>query len=467
VTATDALSLLAGFRLEDGRRWGDAATSVQMADAVAVLDRTGPRRHWLGRSRGYSKTTDVAGLGLAMLIEQLLPGSLCYAAAADADQAALLVNAVRGFVTRTPGLADAVQVQARRVIAIRTGSVLEVIAADAASAYGLLPALLLIDELCQWKSTANSREFYTALTSALPKVPDARLVVLTTAGDPSHWSRRVYDHAGRSDLWRVSEVPGPAPWQDPQELAEQRATLMPSTYARLFDNTWTASEDRLVDPADLDAAMVLRGDQPGRPGVRYVVGVDLGLKNDATVFAVAHRERLSGDAFTFRVVVDRLRRWRGSRDQPLQVGDVEEALVALRREYPQLVAVVDPWQAMGLIQRLNARGVRAIERPFTTQSVGRLAHGLYSLLKSRRIHLPEDETLRSELLGVRLRETHPGQYRMDHDAGAHDDQAIAIALAAAELLMTPVSPGAAFLDQLMMSQNAPDEPRLMTREGHW
>jgi hypothetical protein len=56
---------------------------------------------------------------------------------------------------------------------------------------------------------------------------------------------------------------------------------------------------------------------------------------------------------------------------------------------------------------------------------------------------------------------------MDHDAGAHDDQAIAIALAAAELLTTPVSPGAAFLDQLMMAQNAPDEPRLMTREGHW
>lgn len=182
MTTTDALSLLAGFRLEDGRRWGDAATAVQLADAVAVLDTTGPRRHWLGRSRGYSKTTDVAGLGVAMLIEQLSPGAMCYAAAADADQAALLVNAIRGFVSRTPELADAVQVQARRVIATRTGSVLEVIAADAASAYGLLPALLLIDELCQWRSTPNSREFFT--TEGPPWLLGIRWSISTGCEEP-------------------------------------------------------------------------------------------------------------------------------------------------------------------------------------------------------------------------------------------------------------------------------------------
>ena len=95
----------------------------------------------------------------------------------------------------TPELQGTVDVQATRVVALRSGTVLEVMAADASSAYGLLPSMLFLDELCQWPKTANAKEFYVALTSALPKVPGSRLVVMTTAGDPAHWSKKIYDQA--------------------------------------------------------------------------------------------------------------------------------------------------------------------------------------------------------------------------------------------------------------------------------
>ena len=181
--------------------------------------------------------------------------------------------------------------------------------------------------------------------------------------------------------------------------------------------------------------MCLRGDLAPVAGERYVISLDLGLKNDATVAAVAHRELVDdGDRGSWRVVVDHLRRWRGSREQPLEIGLVEQELASLSERFDRAQVVVDPWQAMGLVQRLRARGVSAEEFPFTTQSVGRLAHGLYSLLRSRRLHLLDDEVLREELLAVRLRETQPGQYRLDHDAGRHDDQAVAIALAGNHLL---------------------------------
>lgn len=437
-TTTDqALALLASLRLADGRPWGEVATAHQWADARAVLDTSGPRRHWIGRSRGYSKTGDVAGMALAaMLSGQLAPGSMVYAAASDKDQAALLLSAVRNYVVRTPELQGQVTVQAGRVVAERSGVILEVLAADAASSYGLLPSMLLLDELCQWPKTANARDFFTALTSALPKVPGSRSVVLTTAGDPSHWSHKVYNQAVRSERWRVSEVHGPAPWQNPAEVEEQRLALMPSVFQRLFENRWTASEDRLVDPADLDAAMTLPGNLDPLPGVRYVISIDLGLKKDSTVVVVAHR-RAGAEKGAPRVVVDRLCRWRGTRDQPVQIEDVERAVVALSEEFNRAPVFADPWQAMGLIQRLKARRVSAAEFPFTSQSVGRLAHGLYSLLRSRRIDLPNDEMLRDELLGVRLRETHPGQYRMDHDSAGHDDQAVAIAVAAHQLIGVP------------------------------
>ena len=54
----------------------------------------------------------------------------------------------------------------------------------------------------------------------------------------------------------------------------------------------------------------------------------------------------------------------------------------------------------------------------------------YNLIRSHRLALPRDDDLIDELMNVRLRETSPGVYRMDHDPGRHDDRAIALALAA-------------------------------------
>lgn len=461
--ADNALAVMASLVLEDGRRWGEAAVPHQWSDARAVLTVDGPRRHWLGRSRGYSKTTDTAGMAVAMMLCQLPPGSAAYAGAADRDQARLLADKIRGFVQRTPELASAVDVQAYRVVTARSGVVLDVLSADAASAYGLTPSLLVVDELCRWNDTANAREFYAALVTALPKAPNLRLVVMTTAGDPAHWSKRIYDQAGKSELWRVSEVHGPAPWQDPVEIAEQEAALMPSMFERLFSNRWTASEDRLVDPADLAAALVLDAPVPPSAGRSYVAGLDVGLKNDRTVLAVGHAEPVveSDDRSARRVDIDLLLRWRGSRERPVQLDDIERAVMDVHSRYRARV-LVDPWQAAGLVQRLSGRGVRVSEFPFTAQSVGRVAHGLFSALRSRRIRLPAgDDVLRDELVNVRLRETTPGAYRLDHDSGRHDDQAVAIGLVTQELLTNSGMDFAASLAWLRQRSGSAGGPAML------
>ena len=107
-----ALSLLAGLVLEDGSRWGAVATEWQLADARAILDPEpgGPLLHFITRPRSGSKTSDLAGMATAALIELLPAGGRMYALAADKDQARLLVDALAGFVARTPGLRDAITV---------------------------------------------------------------------------------------------------------------------------------------------------------------------------------------------------------------------------------------------------------------------------------------------------------------------------------------------------------------------
>ena len=173
MTKTDvdmAMELLGALVLTDhGDRWGALATEVQRVDAHAILSGDGPRRHWLGRARGYSKTTDVAALLIVLLLT--LPfGSECAAAAADADQASILVRRMRGLLRRTKVLTDKFEVTARRVTCKRSGSFVEVLAADGASAWGLLPSVVVLDEFPMWRDSQNARELYDALVTALPKI---------------------------------------------------------------------------------------------------------------------------------------------------------------------------------------------------------------------------------------------------------------------------------------------------------
>ncbi len=263
------------------------------------------------------------------------------------------------------------------------------------------------------------------MSSAIPKT-GGRLVVATTAGDPAHWSAKVRGHAIGDELWRVSEVHGPPPWMPVELVAEQRRRLPASSFARLFENVWTSGEDRLVAAEDLAACVVLDGPQEPIAGMRYVHGVDFGLKRDRTVVATCHIEHSI-------LTLDRLGVWQGSRIKPVRLSEVEEYLLEVSRRYPGSI-VADPWQATGLVQRLRARGVNIAEYPFTTQSTGRIASTLFVALRDHTLRLPNDPELLDELANVRLRESSPGVLRMDHDSGRHDDRAIAVALACHRLV---------------------------------
>lgn len=431
------MSLLGGLVLENGKRWSEVATGWQVADAKAVLDPEpgGPRQHFLTRPRGGSKTTDLAGICLAALVEQLPPASRAYWVAADRDQGRLGVDALAGLVARS-GLSRLVKVDQWRATVTGSGSSVEVLAADAPGAHGLKSPLIVVDEAAQWPGDFTHRGVWEAVTSGLDKVPGARLVVLTTAGDPAGWFARVYRHALGSPVWRVSEVPGPLPWRSEAFLADQRALLPDSVFARLHLNAWSASEDRLVSHEDLRRAVRLDGPLGYVPGHRYVLGLDIGVTNDRCVLAVCHAE--SERDGRRRVVLDLIRRWSGSRRRPVDLSEVEETVAAVSSAFGRSGRArvrMDPWQGIGMAQRLRVRGVPVEEWSFTAQRYANMAQTLLVLLRDGLLWLPDDDALLDELATVRLKETgSTGLLRVDHDSGQHDDQVVALSMAATAVL---------------------------------
>jgi hypothetical protein len=434
VNARDVLAVL---RLEDGRRWAEAAHAFQTEDALAVIEGACPY-NFLTRSRGSSKTTDLAAVALASLLAagDRMRG---YWLASDSDQGRLAIYAVAGYVARTEFLAGRVEVQARRVVVPESGASLEVLPADAAGTWGLNPHWVFCDELANWNDGPASRRLWEAASSAVAKRSDARMVVLTTASSPDHFAYKILEHARLSPLWRTSERAGPAPWMSEDRLFEQRQRLPDAVYAQLFLNEWTAAAGSFLDPAVISAAFVLDGPALDRDDWHsygsYVAGLDLGTVNDRTVFAIGHRD---GD----RVVLDRLQAWQGSRRHPVDFAEVEQFIVGAHARFGFSLRL-DPWQGLDLAQRLRARNIRAEEFTFSTASKQRLAASLLSTLNNGNLLLYEAEGLREELLGLRLVQTSSGAWGFDHQRGGHDDRVVALALMVVALLERPaVSLGA-------------------------
>ena len=100
-----------------------------------------------------------------------------------------------------------------------------------------------------------------------------------------------------------------------------------------------------------------------------MIGLDLGLRRDASVAAVRHREHGV-------VTIDAMQVWTGSRLRPVRIEDVESWLVGAAERYRGAEVVADPWQTAQLCERLRRSGVRVSEYVFSAQSVGRLASTL-------------------------------------------------------------------------------------------
>lgn len=426
-----AFSALSGLVLEDGRPWIATAAPYQIANARAILDPDGPvRQHFITAPRGGRKTTDIGAVSLAILLTQAPRASRSYIGASDVDQAAELIDCARGLVERTPGLSSRFTVTEDAVVDRRSGASLTALPCDA-SAMGKRPYLIVLDEVANWPETKRARRFWDVLVSASRKVAGCRLVVITNAGTPAHWAHARYEVAKGSDRWRLMEVPGPLPWlseDDVEALRENLATE--SEFRRLILNEWVQAEDALATLEDIRACVRLERQRKPEAAGQFVIGLDLATVKDNAVAAVAHAE--PGGV----VVVDRLRVWTPRPGVPVSLTEVEESVKGAAKEFTAKV-VFDPYEARGMAERLTGSGIRCDQYSFTSASAGRLGVTLHNLITDHMIALPDDDDLVDELAHVKLRRSGPGSYRLDHDAGRHDDRAVAIALAATALVSVP------------------------------
>jgi Phage Terminase len=435
---TAPLDLVASMVLDSGARWGEQATPEQWADMEALLSPDGPRRHFWLRARGRSKTFDAGAATLAMMLAGGLGGGdEAYASAAGRDQAALLMRKVRAIAEHTPELAGAVEVQNYRLVTPRTGAVLDVISSDLASSWGRTPRWLFIDEIANHDRGETAQTFNESLLTSLPKRGDSQALAATTPSSPSHWSHDLWKTAQEDPLWRASLTAGPAPWQSEAELASERRRLPESLWRRLFLCEWAEADDALADAAAVEACVRHDGPLSPQAGIEYIVSFDLSVSHDHTACVVAHMEDASGRR---EIVVDRLQAWIPHGGRQVDLLDVESWIAQAARDYHGAQVVGDMYQAANMVQRLRDSGLRVKPVVFTSVTNSRRAQMLLRLIRDRSVDLPDDASLRRELLSLRLAEgVTPGTLKLttDGSSAGHHDRVTALMIAAEELLGRP------------------------------
>lgn len=408
-------------------------------------------RAYIERPRGHSKTSDMA-IQIAWILLAARRVVRGVAAAADREQAGLLLAAVQRLAAANPEICGTLIFTDGAIRNPTTGSRIDLISSDVASSYGILPDFVICDELSHW----NSPELWYSLLSSAAKRPECVLAVLTNAGVGRGWQWEVRENASRSTHWHFSSLDGPhAPWITERSLEEQRVMLPPPVYERLWLNRWQHSDGEFVSLAEAECCVdpLLFPQLCGRAEHQYFAGIDYAEKHDYTVGTIVHRE---GE----RIIVDRMDVVRPSANQPIPIEWVNNWIERAAAEFPNLWIVLDDYQLVGTCQKYEQRFNLKRFRFLSGQGNHELAVHLRHLILQRRIAwypgcgafteqpavlwqetpvstLTSMDDLTSELASLLLRQSISGRVRIDHRSDLHDDRAFALGMACLELAKMP------------------------------
>lgn len=405
--------------------------AAALAGLMGLREYHGPRSFLTVLPRGHDKSSLEGRFASCALVysKTRIEGYLC---AADRDQGALLLRAMQDEANLNPWYGKQLDFQRNRVIGPR--GTLEVVPADAKSAYGFRGNLYIMDEITHWKSS----DLWEAVVSGREKVPGSLLICITNAGLKGSWQERLLLDVAKADPeeWVVFDRPGHlASWMTADRIAKVRALLPDLVARRVLDNEWIdESEDsgylRVEDiRACVQESVSVTGFRVG--GAQYVAAVDYGATNDRTAMCLLYQDEAG------IVTVARMDTLQGSPGAPAPIVDVERWMYEVNQQYRPLF-VVDPHQMEGSIQKLQyVANVKRIEwRGGATNTD--IAMNLRNLVVNKRIRWNPRHgvNLADELAGLVVKIT-PHGYRFDHRHGKHDDQAFALAAAAYEAVQRP------------------------------
>lgn len=401
------------------------------------------------------KSTLLSALGLFHLI--VIDDAECLIGAASRDQATILYDQAAGFVRRSPGLVDHVDVKrGYREMRTRVDSGrIRVLAADVDTADGVIPTLALVDELHRHKSAGLYGIFRDGLgprcgqmvtistageheLSPLGRIRTAALALPLQTRDGAHLKASSADGGYVLHEWalgddddlndlEVVKTANPAPWQTIAALRSRKdsPSMLPWQWARFACGVWVGAEAWWLKGEQWNA--LAHPETTLADGDAICIGFDGSRTGDATALIACRLE----DG-----LLEPLHVWEcppGETDWNVPESQVDSVLADAMERYNVLRGYFDPplWRseidtwarefgdkAVRRYETNRQKFMGAVERFRTDVTAGNLSH-------------TGTEVLTRHVLNAQTRETRGG-YWLTKDRPGSDhkiDAAIAAVLA--------------------------------------
>jgi len=400
--------------------------------AFNTLDADGNRQYrtiYLTVPRKNGKSTLGAGLALYLLYYDGEPGADIISAAADREQAAVVLNVAREMVEQSPSLSAVTAIYRRELYVPATASSYRVVSSEAYSKHGLNLHGAIIDEL----HAHPDRRLYDVLTTSSGSRRQPFVFIITTAGSDEHSiAAEVHRYAEKvrdgivpdpsflpviyaappdADVWdeEVWQACNPALTSGFRSLNEMRTAARQAkeipgreqAFRQLYLNQWgTTAASRWLSLNAWDAC----ASAAPLPEGRAFMGLDLSATTDLSALVLlipdadggfdvraefwCPEERLQERARTDRVpypVWVQQGHLTATPGNSVDYTFIEARIMAIMAEREIAVVAVDPWNARELTGRLAQNGVPIVEVAQTLPNLTSGAKALETLILSRKL----------------------------------------------------------------------------------
>lgn len=341
-------------------------------------------------------------------------GGEIYSAAADRDQAKLVMSHAKRAIEMSPELASQTRVFRDAIEFTRTGTLYRALSSEAFTKEGLSATLVIADELAAWPT----RELFDVLSLSMGARRSPMMLAITTAGQRvdttgtdsiaytlyqlakrriagehedttlgmAWWEadEEVYD---KQEMWSQAN---PGLLSDPaildlQDLVSAKRRTPEAEFKTKRLNMWTASATAFLPAGTWDACadpeLTLGQDED------IVVAFDGSFSNDSTaivacrisdgaIFVLGHWERPMDD-LTWRV----------------PIGEVEARMEEIFREHKVREIVCDPFRWQRSMEEWESAGLPIVEFPQSPARMVPATAALYDAVVNKRLKHDGDARL--------------------------------------------------------------------------
>jgi phage terminase large subunit-like protein len=368
---------------------------------------------WLFVARKNGKSELLAGIALYLLCADGEEGAEIYGAAKDRDQARKVFDVAVRMVELSPQLDSQLTIvkHVKRIVHPASGSVYEVVAADAAGNLGHNPHGVIFDEIVAQPNRELWDAFRTALGSARRQ---PMMVAATTAGPVNTGSFAHHEHL---QMRKVNATPSLEPhvltvifendpkddWQDEinwkksnpalgsflslQSLRNEKLEAMTdptkiNAFMAFHMNIWTQQITRCLDMTVWDSCNIAPINESDLHGCWCYGGLDLSATSDLTALAWYFPGSDEPDTIIWRVwipaaKVDKLneltsgefQQWINADLVTVMDGEVIDYDLIMRQiekdatDFDVVEIALDKWNATHILTKLNEQDITAYEVP--------------------------------------------------------------------------------------------------------